>query len=75
MTMYTIKCWSRTTIDDNGTKSGWEYNGSFGANPFAWSLRDRKTLLAWSKMMDCFYQVMFVCDETNEADYLDEYED
>ena len=71
-----IKVWSRTMIDDAGNMSGWEYEGSFGVSPLLqqWIEANSATMLVWSRMMDCFYQVRFVNMETNEMRDFNEYD-
>jgi hypothetical protein len=56
-----IKIYSRTVIDDAGTLSRYEYNGSLTLD------RDIEKLNATSKQQiavafDCFYDVLFVDD-------------
>lgn len=78
-TTYKIKAYSRTTSEDDASKlTRFEYNGSFYASEtdisHAFNNRDRPILLSWSKMMDCFYDVLFVRVDTDETVSFDEYE-
>lgn len=58
---HTIKVYSRTVIDDAGTLSRYEYNGSFGTFDDIETATD-ETKEGWAKMMDCFFDVLFVHD-------------
>lgn len=56
-----VKVYSRTVIDDAGTLSRYEYNGSF---QFRGDLEaaGKELYEAWAVMMDCFYDVLFIRD-------------
>lgn len=56
-----IKIYSRTVIDDEGTLSRYEYNGSLTLDRDIEELNDTsKQQIA--KAFDCFYDVLFVDD-------------
>jgi len=77
---YKIKAYSRTTSEDDASKlTRYEYNGSFQANVYdidrAFNAQDRDTLLGWSKMMDCFFDCIFIRVDTDETISFNEYEE
>ena len=66
-----VKAYSRTTEDDGMTMTMFEYDGSFQANEtdiaLAFTMKDQTTLKAWSKMMNCFYDALFIRSDNNET--------
>jgi len=78
-TTYKIKAYSRTTSEDDANKmTRFEYNGSFQANEMDCARafnHDKQTLLAWHKMMDCFYDALFIRVDTDETVSFNEYAD
>lgn len=78
-TTYRIKAYSRTTSEEDDSKmTRFEYNGSFQASELdihlAFNQHDKNTLLAWSKMMDCFYECLFIRVDVDETVSFNEYE-
>ncbi len=77
-TTYKIKAYSRTTNEDDASKlTRYEYNGSFQANEMDCGLAfngHKATLLAWSRMTDCFFDVLFIRVDTDETVSFNEYE-
>lgn len=64
--------YSRTVLDDAGTLSRYEYNGSFGVLDVDCASLDDATpeqMEGWAKMMDCFYDVIFVDHRHNARQY------
>lgn len=79
MTTYKIKAYSRTTNeDDAGKMTRFVYNGSFQATEHAindaFNRKDSATLLGWSEMMDCFYDMLFIRVDTDETVSFNKYE-
>lgn len=76
-TTYKIKAYSRCILDDGNTLSRYEYNGSFQANEMdihrAFNEHDIDVLYSWSKMMDCFFDALFIRVDTDETVSFDKY--
>lgn len=84
VTTYKIKAYSRTTSEDDASKlTRFEYNGSFRASEadcgFAFNCGHetygRSILMGWAKMMDCFYDVLFIRVDTDETVSFNQYEE
>lgn len=82
-TTYKIKAYSRTTSEDDASKmTRYEYNGSFQANEddISWAFNHGhqrvglEILHGWSKMMDCFYDVVFIRSDTEDTVSFNQYE-
>lgn len=77
---FQIKAYSRTTSESDDSKmSRFEYNGSFRTDEIecnkAFNENDRSTLVRWAAAMDCFYDAMFICAETDQVVTFNRYED
>lgn len=63
-----VRVYSRTIIDDAGTYSRYEYNGSFTYTPDLEAMTDNDKE-GYARAFDCFFDVLFIKDGVAAIQY------